>query len=239
MTFAPKTVVLEASESLIVGGGSIGFDLHKERGGTSRRLNWDVSARLFRVDSSGAARAKAGSGRWRIARLGSLEAEELRLPVGGRPASYRMDVFFRRVGSKRLLGHFSQYFRVVRPWFGGRLVASRPAVGRGQEIAARLANYGTETLFSSTPDWSIRVERFDGQAWVRAASDPPPEKQKPIIKALPAGQMGECTRARIQADEVPGRFRFAVTVVRRGSDRSADRRLLLTTEFHVAKHALR
>lgn len=232
--FAPAGLNLEArGGNLVVGGGSVGFGFSDEAVGQVRHLNWDVSVRLFKVGARGEVVATLGSTRRRIGSVRGNAIKDLLIEVAGSPAFYRVEIVFRRIGSQRVLGKFGNYVRVVRPHFDARLLVSAPVVHRRELISARLANFGTETISSISPDWRFAVQRFDGKEWVTAASDPPPEKHKPIVQKLLAGQMEECIGLRIPSFEEAGRYRFSMVVNRSRRVGSKDRAVTVTAEFEI------
>lgn len=232
--FGPPGLNLEAiGGALIVGGGLAGFGFSDDAVERVRRLNWDVSARLVRVNARGEEVEALDSKRRRIGTVEGNAIKDLLFRVPGRPAFYRVDIVLRRLGSQTILGEFSNYLRVVRPRFDARLLVSQSAVDRGGVVSARLANFGTETLSSISPDWQFSVQRFDGEKWVAAASDPPTERHKPMVQKLLAGQMDSCVRLRIPSLEEPGRYRFSMVVNRNKEAESKNRAVTLTTEFIV------
>jgi hypothetical protein len=232
--FAPAGLNLEArGGSLVVGGGSVGFGFSDEAVGQVRHLNWEVSVRLFKVGARGEVVATLGSTRRRIGSVRGNAIKDLLIEVVGSPAFYRVEIVFRRIGSRRVLGKFGNYVRVVRPHFDARLLVSAPVVHRRELISARLANFGTETISSISPDWRFAVQRFDGKEWVTAASDPPPERHKPIVQKLLAGQMDGCIGLRIPSFEEAGRYRFSMVVNRSRRVGSKDRAVSVTAEFEI------
>ncbi len=238
--FAPARLNLEArGGALVVGGGSVGFGFSDEAVGQVRHLNWDVSVRLVKVDVRGEAISTLGSKRRRIGSVRGNAIKDLLIEVSGSPAFYRVEIVFRRIGSRHVLGKFSNYVRVVRPHFDARLLISAPVAHRGELLSARLANFGTETISSISPDWRFLVQRFDGEAWVTAASDPQPGKHKPIVQKLSAGQMAKCIDLRIPSFEETGRYRFSMVVDRSGRVESKDRRVAVITEFEIDGRVLK
>jgi hypothetical protein len=238
--FAPRGLKLEArGGSLVVGNGSVGFGFSDEAVGQVRHLNWDVSVRLVKVDARGEFVTMLGSKQRRIGSLRGNAIKDLVIRVGGSPAFYRVDIVIRRLGSQDVLGEFSNYVRVVLPQFDSRLLISAPVAHRGELISTRLANFGTETISSKSPAWGLAVQRFDGEEWVTAASDPPPEKHKPIVRKLLAGEMEECIGLRIPSFEEPGRYRFSMVVNRGRRVESKDRAVTLTAELEIDGRVLK
>jgi hypothetical protein len=239
LPFAPKGLTLEVRGGrLRVGGGWVGFGISDEAIEQIRRLNWDVSARLFEVNSKGAVVNELGSKRRRIGTIEGGRIEDLLFQLSAEPAYYRVDISFQRIGSDRVLGEFSNYVRVVRPWFDARLLTLGSVARQGGLMSVRLANFGTETIASLSHDWRFAVQYFNGQNWVAAPSNPPPERHKAIISKLPAGRMDQCVHLRVPAGEVPGLYRFSM-VVDRSLQRTEDRAVQLTAEFEVSGRSLK
>jgi len=240
LQFAPPGITLEARGGrVVVGGGLVGFGFSDDAVGQVRDLQWDVLLRLVKVNSRGEALVTLESTRRRIGSVRGAQIQDLLLKVTGTPAFYRIDILFRRIGSGNLLGKYSSYLRVVRPRFSARLLVSAPVVHRGERVSTRLANLGTEPISSISPDWGFAVEHFTGDGWVPAASNPPPQKQKPIGQKLFAGQMDDCVRLRIPSFEEPGRYRFSMAVDRSRRIRPEDRVVAVTAEFEIDGRVLK
>jgi hypothetical protein len=233
LPFAPKGVTLEPrGGQLIVGGGMIGFGFSDAATGKVRPLNWNVRVQLYAVDAQGDVIRKVGTKRRNLGALNGNRIKAILFKVPGRPAFYRIDISFRRRGNDRLLGSFSNYVRVVRPWFDARLLIPRAVAKRGELFSARLANFGTEGLSSISHDWRFTVERLIDQEWVVAPSNPPPEKHILLIRKLGPGEMDKCIHFRIPANEEPGLYRFSM-VVERSLKGGKDRSVQVTTEFTI------
>lgn len=238
LPFAPKGLVLEAKGGLAVGGGWVGYRFNDEAVGQIRRLNWNVSARLRKVNSRGAVLADLGLKQRRIESIRGSKIKDFLFQVSEEPAYYRVDISFKRSDGDRILGEYSNYVRVVRPRFDARLLMLGVVARQGEVLSVRLANFGTETLSSLSPDWRFAVHRYNGQEWIAAASNPPPERHKAIIRKLPAGQMDECILFRVPADEEPGLYRFSMDV-ERSLKRTKDRTVQVTAGFEVSGRSLK
>src|SRR5689334_1290660 len=121
LNFAPAGTYLSRFTygPLQVGPGKRGFDLSYspyEGSPPSRRLDWQVTSRLFTVNRSGA----------RIGRPRTIEKYVKRLrpegegnlgfafEVPGNPALYRLEIVFENKAGRRL-GRFGENFRVLNP----------------------------------------------------------------------------------------------------------------------------
>jgi hypothetical protein len=233
LSFGPKGLTLKKRGGrLVVGSGWVGFGFSDEAVGHMRRLGWDVSVRLFKVNSRGRPVARLGSKRRRIGFVDGNKIKDFLFRVSGEAAYYRVDISFQRIGSDRTLGVFSNYVRVVRPEFDSRLLLQQESTRGGSVLPVRLANYGTEPISSMAYDWQFKVQYFNGQEWVIAPSDPPVERHKLLIRKLGPGMMDKCIYFRVPSDETPGLYRFSM-VVRRNRHSGLDRHVQLTTEFTV------
>jgi hypothetical protein len=238
--FAPAGLNLETRGGpLVVDGGPVGFGFSDEAVGQIRHLNWDVSVELVKVNRRGESLATLGSRRKQIGSVRGNAIRDVLIGVAADPAYYRVDIAFRRIGSRHVLGQFSNYVRVVRSHFDARLLVSAPVVHRSGQIFARLANFGTETVSSASPDWRFSVQRFDDERWVTAASNPPPERHKPIVQKLSAGQMDECIDFQVPAFEQPGHYRFSMVVNRSGQVKANARAVSVTAEFEIDGRVLK
>lgn len=239
LSFAPRGLTLEArGGSLVVGGGRVGFGFSDEAVGQIRHLDWVVSARLARVNSNGRVVAGLGSKRRRIGSIPGDAIKDLLFPVRRSPAFYRIDIRFQPAGSTRILGEFANYVRVLPPRFDARLLLSRPVAHPGEVISVRLANFGTETISSISPDWRFAVQHFNGNEWVLAPGNPPPQKQHAVVQKLPAGRIDKCLDFRVPTDEDAGRYRFKL-VVERSLERAANRIVELTAGFEISGRSLK
>ena len=232
LPFGPKGLTLEVRGGrLVVGGGSIGFGFSDDASGQVRRLNWDVSTQLVRVDAKGEELGRVDARDRRIGTVSGNRIKDFVFRVSGKPAYYRIDISFSDSGSGELLGTFSNYVRVVRPSFNAKILRSSSLVRSGDLVSVRLANYGTETLSSLSPDWQLTVEQFNGAEWVIAPGNPPSGRYRRIIQKLPAGQVDGCIHFRVPAEEQPGRYRFSM-FVRRSLEPAGVVRVI--AEFEVA-----
>lgn len=239
LPFAPRGLSLEARGGrLVVGAGWVGFGFSDEAIEQVRHLNWDVSARISEVDARGRVAIHLGSKRRRIGSIIGNRIDDFLFRVSDEPAYYRVDISFRRIGHDRVLGRFSNYVRVVRPRFDAKLLISGSVARQGEALSLRLANFGTEAISSISHDWNFAVHRFDGQEWIVAPGNPLPQKHKPIIRRLRAGQMGECIRFLVPASETPGLYRFSM-VVNRNLVRGQSRRMQLTADFEITGRSLK
>lgn len=234
LPFGPSGLRLEARGGrLVVGPGLVGFGISDEAVGQVRRLNWDLSLRLVKVDARGGQLAIRGVKRRRIGSVRGNQNHELLLPVSGSPGYFRVDIAFRHSRSRRFLGEFSNYVRVVRPRVDARLLLSAPVVHRGEAISARLANFGTENLWSGSPDWGFSVQRFEGADWIALPAGLP-SRRKPLIQTLPAGRMSQCMSIRVSEFERPGLYRVSAVANRSRPPHPNRRAVVASAQFEIS-----
>lgn len=233
LSFAPKGMTLEPRGGrLVVGQGSVGFGFSDDAVGQLRHLNWNISAQLVKINRRGATVAELSAQQRRIGSIGGNRIKDFLFLVGGEPAFYRVDISISHSESHQLLGMFSRYVRLVRPRFDARLLMLGSVARQGEVLSVRLANFGTETVSSLSYDWRFAVQRFNGQGWITAPSNPPAERHRRIVRKLQAGRMSECIHFLVPTDEDPGLYRFSVQV-NRTSESTDDRTVQLTAEFEI------
>jgi len=239
LSFGPEGMRLQARGGRVsVNGGWVGFSLNDVAVQQVRKLNWVVSTRLSVVNAKGQVTKVVDQRRRRI---GAIEGNSIRDFLFSIPKAkrfYRTDISFQAIGSRKGLGEFSNYVRVVPAFYDARLLAPGRVVPQGQVLPLRLANFGTETISSRAYDWRLSVEFFDGQSWVRAPSEPDPEKHILRIQKLAAGGMAPCVFIPIASNEAEGLYRASV-VVDRSLALHSDRSVKLSTEFEVSGRSLK
>jgi hypothetical protein len=201
---------------MVVAGNGITYRFYLS--GTSygpKRLSWIVESRLVRVNGRGRAVEIA---KRRMERVGLL-----RVSANGRPAPprivgfrrvdepgvYRYDIVFRDRGG-RLLGRFSDYYRVVRGNPETRLVLNGSSFRIGDPVLEKIENPGTESLsYGAGPG---RFERLEGSSWVPLEFEDlfgHPNVVPAIAMILAAGRAGGCEFLgfEVPAGMTPGRYR--------------------------------
>jgi hypothetical protein len=211
MPFAPVGLRLMTGLSpLVVGGGWIGFGFSDSAIQQVRHLDWLVETRLSRVNRRGEIVSMLGVKRRRI---GSIEGNRIKPfdhRVSGRPAFYRVDISFARLGTGEILGEYSDYSRVVRPRVDLRVEIEREVVEPGEIASAILVNEGTVTIEASSYDYGFVVQAFDGGKWVAVADTSHPRLVPMRMQILSAGgQVKNCLRYLVPLDQPPGLYRFA------------------------------
>jgi len=208
LPFGPHKLNLysTAFSPVIVGKGGFGYGFFDE---TYRHrtlhLNWEVSARLSRIDRRGEPVQVVRTRTLRLADI-SDPAEEidlwLRVPAG--PALYRYDLEFHDLQSGELLGSYSEYLRVVRRTFHARIAVNRPSFHPGQTAYARVENPGTEGIFFGL---DYDVQRFNAGRWVHYPSGHSGGWLL-IGLLMGSGESGWCMRFHVPATAEPGWYRF-------------------------------
>jgi hypothetical protein len=195
---------------LVVGPGSVGFEIDDEAVEHRRRLEWLIVTSLSRVNSAGKVISQITRSSRRLGSVKVNNIGEFMFDVPGSPSFYRVDIVFRRLGTNRLLGRFSQYARVMRPRTDVRVAIDRPIVMPGEMARAMLFNYGTVAVSSVAYDFGFDVQRFDGSGWITVPENPPRERVRKRIQILPPGTENRgCLRYLVTQTQPPGRYRFS------------------------------
>lgn len=191
---------------VIVGKGGFGYGFFDE---TYRdrvlHLNWEVSARVSRVDRRGEQIRVVKTRTLRLADVPDPAEEiDLWLGVPSGAALYRYDLEFHDLQSGELLGSYSEYLRVVHRTFHARIAVNHPTFRPGQTAYARVENPGTEGIFFGV---DYDVQRFDSGRWVH---DPAGPSGGWILIGLTMGSGGSgwCMRFHVPANAEPGWYRF-------------------------------
>jgi hypothetical protein len=148
----------------------------------------------------------------------------------GRPALYRLEITFSKFSGQRL-AHFSEYLRVLKPKLNARLSLNGTGFQAGEQVLARLENYGTTSLSFGL---DRTIEYFNGTSW-----EPAPESSQgavllPLLWTGP-GVSAQCWAFTIPPGESQGLYRF---VVHADSNRPGpplkEKPLMLSSEFQIS-----
>lgn len=232
LPFAPQGVSLEKVGSrLMVGGGRIGFRLGDATNGR-RRLNWLVSARLMKVNSGGRAIDVLQSIRRQLGTIRISRLNDFSFLLAEVPAFYRIDISIREQDTKELLGAYSNYIRVMRPWFDVQLLGTQSTLAPGGEFYTRLINLGTEKV-TGPSEFGYLVEKFRGRRWIEVSSKSPSSKKGIRRRAiLERGSSEGCRRLAIPDAATPGLYRVSQTVFQ-GALSPHREPVRLTAQFEV------
>jgi hypothetical protein len=211
LNFAPAQVFLghRASDPLQVGREERGFALtfgpSEEGGSTSRRLDWQVTSRLAKLDRRG---RRIGPPRKIERHVQRLRAVDFGFEVPGKPAIYRLEIVFENERGERL-ARFGEYFRVLRPSLDVDFFLNGATFHRGEQVRAWLVNRGVAILSFGL---FKAIEYDDGTTW----SNPPvafPNGPVPAIGlAIGPGVKTSCWKTTIPTDAALGVYRFATEV---------------------------
>jgi hypothetical protein len=206
LPFGPRNLNLYQSawSRVIVGKGGFGYgffdETYRER---TLHLNWDVSARVSRIDSSGLPLATIAERRIQLGDVTEPDEIDLWLKVPAGPALYRYDLEFRDSRTGAVLGAYSEYTRVVRRSFHAGIAVNRGSFRPGQDAFARIENRGTEAVEFGV---AYEVRRFAAGHWGRNLLS---NRAWPaVLIGMGGGGSGWCMRYRIPPDAEPGRYRF-------------------------------
>lgn len=210
LDFAPPQIYLNdhGSGPLQVGPGKQGFELifgPSEEGAASRRVGWEVTSRLVKLDRRG---HRIGPLRSIEKHVERLRAVDFGFEVSGKPAIYRLEITFENKRGERL-GRFGEYFRVLRPSLDVDFFLNGTTFHRGDQVQAWLVNRGVAVLSFGL---FKTIEYNDGTTWV----DPPvafPGGPVPAIGlAIGPGVKTSCWKTTIPVDAALGVYRFATEV---------------------------
>jgi hypothetical protein len=221
--FAPRRVEITpiGFRRILVGASKLGAFVAMPSGS---HLMWKVDTQLSRVDQQGRPLGSTRRHQQRIGVSGGTAKQfSLGFDVGGMPSLYRFDITF-RARSGRLLGHYSEYFRVMPRRVDVKLALSKHVYGPGATLLARLQNRGTTPIYFG---YSFSIERWTGNEWVL---DPSILQEWPLVElSLNGGAMDACQR--VVLDGVPGRYRMS----RKFSTSPAGRTVPVRAEFEIAE----
>ncbi len=196
-------------------GSNLGYRFGAKDADTrTLRLDWDVTARLLRVDASGRVLREVGRTRQRIRDAGGYDRDGIDLPEfvfpAGKVGLYRFDLSFRKLRG-RGLASYSEYFRVVPRTVELELRLSADSLRPGETLYAYVADLGTRG--ASVPV-RYAVERFDGSGWVGAGvSVTPGDALNPDESWwMQGGEAAHCTEFPVPAGAAPGRYRVRTSV---------------------------
>jgi hypothetical protein len=143
LPFGPRNMSMFRIEwkSIALRGANLGYRFGAKNADTrTLHLNWDVTARLLRLDARGRVVGEAGRKRQRIRDAGGYDRDGIDLPEFAFPADevglYRFDLSFRRLSGKALAS-YSEYFRVVPRTIETELRLSGRAAPGGNPLRPR------------------------------------------------------------------------------------------------------
>lgn len=205
-----------------------GYGFSEHNYGGTVLVDWTVTAQLWAVTSDGERLNEVDNGQLFIGRLNAAHQPGLYLTPPTRRGFYRFDIqFANRSGD--LLGSYSAYLRVVRPFWKARLGLSGRTFHPGALVLSRVENFGTETVMYGE-DFS--VQRFENDSWAHV----PDLARGPWFMWLGAagpGASGRCSALRLPNDVAPGQYRI-VKEVGRPPWPNGKRSRHLTARFDVA-----
>lgn len=206
--FVPRNVnVYDSGEQIVTGATSFGYGFSEENYEGTVRLDWTVTAQLWRISRGGRPLRQIHTATLRIGRLDAAHQPRIFTAVPGRRGFYRFDLQFSdRNGDQ--LGSYGSYVRVVKPFWRVRLGIERRSYRPGERVQTRVENYGTEAV-AYGEDFS--VQRFEAGRWRRDRALTP-DGFFLWLGILRAGRPGPCIGPRIPAGTEPGRYRILKAV---------------------------
>lgn len=236
LDFAPARVYLGHSQSglLQVGPGQRGFVLAfspwSDDNPASRRVGWQVTARLVKINQHGRPLAAPRTIERHVKRVPAKKGVPFEFAVSGELALYRLEIVFEN-GKGERLARFGEYFRVLRPSLDVDFFLNGTSFHRGELVQAYLVNRGVAYL-SFGLDRTIQF--YDGSSW----TDPPGDWGGGVVPAIALriapGIKTSCWSKTIPTDAGLGTYRFVKTVDQStGAPFSRETPLEVSAEFTV------
>ncbi|HVY78156.1 MAG TPA: hypothetical protein VG898_06595 [Solirubrobacterales bacterium] len=217
LPFGPRNMSMFRVDwtSVVLRGSNLGYRFGAKDADTrTLRLNWDVTARLLRVDSGGRVLREVGRRHDRIRDAGGYDRDGIDLPEfvfpAGRVGLYRVDLSFRSLRGKGLAS-YREYFRVVPRTVELELRLSADSLRPGETLYAYVADLGTRG--ASVPV-RYAVKRFDGSGWASAGTSVTPGDALDPDGGwwMNGGEASFCTEYQVPAAAASGRYRVSTTV---------------------------
>lgn len=216
LSFAPARVFLNrhARGPLQVGPGERGFVLsfspYSEGNSASRRVGWQVTSRLVKIDRRGRPLEPPQTIERHVKRVPAEAGVDFGFEIPGEPAIYRLEILFEG-GSGKRLARFGENFQVLRPSKDVGLVLYENTYRRGEFVRPWLVNRGVAYLSFGL---GKAVEYWDGVTWTA-----PPVRFPDVGGPIPAiglglgpGERSACWGTTIPPNATPGLYRFSTEV---------------------------
>ena len=213
---------------ILTGPQGYGYGFSESNYTGTVRLNWTVTAQMWSVGGKGNPIEQVGEARLFIGRLNAAHQPHISIDTPSENGFYRFDIQF-TAESGALLGSYSEYLKVVPPYWKVRLGLSGSTFKPGERVLSRVENLGTETVSYGE---SFSVQRLEGGQWMRA----PELTRGPWLMWLGiagAGRSGRCSSLYLPEDVAPGQYRISKSVGEHGWPRGKSRRL--TAPFEVVR----
>lgn len=207
LPFAPRVVTFDTPTTEILVPGqtlNISYGLGVSTGGLlPRRLAWTINSRLIQVNARGGDLRVVEQNTLKVDTRSAKEVAELEFSfrVSARPLFYLVETQFLAPNGRRL-GHYGEYFRVVRPTRSTTLVAYPPEIRAGEELTFRVENWGTQTVSFGE---SFGLEKEVDGAWFLVSL--PPYNVHMRRLGLGAGEVGACQTLESPRELKSGRYR--------------------------------
>ncbi len=209
LPFGPRNLSmykLNFGSRLALVGGHIGYRFAaKSAGRRTLHLNWRVSAALTRVDRGGRPLRSERTVERVFGDVQDLNELEFGFPAT-ESGFFRIEIAFANLGGK-VLGRYSEYFRVLPRRVRLELAASSRAVSPGGVVQARIRNTGTVGAIVRP---QIAVQRREAGEWVEYARlQASPRSIRRFRWTLGGGQASPCVAFRVPATAGAGEYRFS------------------------------
>lgn len=191
-------------------GGSFGYHFTDRDYHRDPLVDWQVTARLLELDEAGGVVGEVDRGRLWIHRVRGLGELKLYLDPPRRPAFYRYDIQFKDRDGKQL-GAYSEYLKVVAPFWRPSVAVNRAQYKPGQLVLSRVENFGTEAVYYGE---GYGVQRLQaGGAW-KSVPRLTPNGSLLWLGIQGPGSAGRCSALRLPKDVAPGTYRIVKDVGR-------------------------
>lgn len=205
--FGPASLRLQQLPSLLVGEGSVGYELSLRRSFPTVYVGWDVTTTLTRIDWRGRAIETLDTMHRHVRAVRPRQGAGAHFDVSKEPATYRVTaIFYSQSGRK--LGGYGFYFRVVALSRRAQLKLNAAQYRPETRVFGRVENFGSEPIFYGAP---YRIEKLEGTTWIKA-----PESPRWFILPLYAVGPGlagdQCSGFWIPPTMPPGRYRMSKEV---------------------------
>jgi len=209
LPFAPKVNASISEDQVYTGSFPVGFGISTQNPHARLRLDWTVTAQLWRISRAGQPLRQVGSLTLEIDQLDGGERPYVSIDVPGRRGFYRYDMQFAdRDGNQ--LGAYGAYVRMTRPVWRVRLGLDRRSrsYAPGERVISRIENYGSTSLGYGE---DFRVERRIDGRW-KKDHELTPGGFFLWLGVLRPGRSSLCSGAWLPRSTEPGRYRIVKSV---------------------------
>jgi hypothetical protein len=207
-SFVPPNVnVYDSGEQIVTGPTSFGYGFSEDNYGGTVKLDWTVTAQLWRVTRGGRPLRQVRSTTLQIGRLDAAHQPRIFVDLPGQRGFYRFDLQFSDREGKQL-GAYGSYVRVVKPYWRARLGIERRSYRPGERVRTRVENYGSQGVAYGA---DFTVQRWEVGRWRRDRALTPGGFLLWLGILFP-GRSSECIGPWLPLATEPGRYRILKSV---------------------------